>query len=821
MKLLGQRLQNVVSFKDQSVRFDQNRITFVRGFNKDAGDPTGNGAGKSLLLSCPANVFFFSPPTSIKKKAKKEVLGKNSSITQEMIAPDGKTYSITQTASKYKILCEGEDLGIRTTPLAEAFIREKLFPLSEVEYYTTAFISTQRPFLMQQSSDSDRLSYLSTIFRLEDYDLIRRYFLDRLGEIRESEVQLSLLTRDQVSFRSKLKAAKKSVANKSQIKTMKSEKESLDNVISALVDQEHQARVLRKDLNTLLTVERELDDLRKKYTSKEAPAKRIKFLKTQRSLVRAADSYHKLLASYKKSVSETQAKLDALKLPKRDKAALKALLTKAEKKADAIREELQEYKGRKREFQKLQDRVDSQRADLKEFGYTSKKPPDLKADYTEEMASVRTTLGLRSLLEHEHGDDEGKCPTCMSDVDFESIRKMVAKAKKRMPELKREVEAQECYRKLLESEKALSKVEYDEAREAELSEKKVAADDFISGINADLKVWDRHASLQSMLDDIEKPEKPEEMPEVDMTVDQLDAEIDLCEDVNKHLQARTKLLENNAELEGLRTVKQVKSAIAESDTKIEGLSKALKKRRGELAEIVVKLDGANSVAHEIEVYTKQYEKVTARIDKIKPLIEDKELFSTLAKAYSTKGLKTIVANDICGLLEQNLNSYSNLVFNEPFVFTVKAHDTGMSILVDRGNGHAASDVRTLSGAESNAFRMLFVMSLLPLLPADRRLNMLTLDEPCSHMDEISRAKFLQVFLPALAEVVPNIFVITPNADDYCEGSSQWLVTKQRGVSSVSFDVEPGGETDLQEVVKVAKKRAAKTKAAAKTKGKKK
>lgn len=124
-----------------------------------------------------------------------------------------------------------------------------------------------------------------------------------------------------------------------------------------------------------------------------------------------------------------------------------------------------------------------------------------------------------------------------------------------------------------------------------------------------------------------------------------------------------------------------------------------------------------------------------------------------------------------------------MIFAEPFTFAVSADESGMSIIVDRGND-MVSDVRNLSGAESNCFRLLFVLAILPLIPSSRRVNVLCLDEPMSHADAVTRSIFLERFLPTIREVVPSVFCITPNPEDYSPESSEWLVKKFKGVSKI-------------------------------------
>lgn len=809
IELQGLSLENVVCFKEQAVDFNKNRITFVRGLNMDSdpANPSGNGAGKSLLFSCPANVFYFTPPLAIKKKAKKELLGKGSSITVRIKGRDGKSYQIKQTASKYTIECDGLDMGIRTTPLAEKFIRQKLFPMSELVYYTTSYVSTQKPFLMQSSSDVDRLEHLSKIFDLDSYDGIQRFFLNKLGEVRDGELQLQMLERDYLEARKRLKNAKSRVAEGIDVDGLKTKKKGLDETIEKLVKEEYSTKSYLRDLTTLISVEEELDALRESYKVKKKPEEYRRYLKSQRRATREWDAYEERLSDYARTVKETQAKLDALELPDLSAKKLTKRLAAAETALEELQDQLRELKNKRREHERLRDKRDELASDLKELGFGPKNKPDLKANYDEDIAKCRTTLGLKKLLDHDH-DDEGTCPTCLSPVDVDNIRTLVNDAKKKLPKLENAKRAQSMWTKYEEANTAFKNSEFDEDSEDKLRKRISAAGPAIETIKKQLKVWEKHDLYSRMLADVKKPKEPEEKPTADMTMDELDTAIELCEDIIKHLASRDKLIENNDRLSGLRTVNLVRGQITETEERLLRLGKSIKRSKAELSEIVQSLDNASSADREIEVYQKEVKRVSAKIEEARPLVEDKKLLSALSKAYSSKGIKTVVANEICALLEQNLNAYSNLIFNEPFVFGVIAGDKGLSIMVDRSNGHPPSDVRNLSGAESNAFRLLFVFSLLPLLPDDKRVNMLTLDEPCAHMDSISRTKFLQVFLPALSEIVPNIYVITPHESDYCEGSNLWTVRKESGKSRVLFDgIDNAVSIDVTKLVKRARKSA--------------
>jgi DNA repair exonuclease SbcCD ATPase subunit len=117
---------------------------------------------------------------------------------------------------------------------------------------------------------------------------------------------------------------------------------------------------------------------------------------------------------------------------------------------------------------------------------------------------------------------------------------------------------------------------------------------------------------------------------------------------------------------------------------------------------------------------------------------------------------------------------------------VEASDTGVSIMVDRNNGKpdSVSDVRHLSGAESECFALLCAASLITLTPDSRKLNMIVLDEPTSHMHQVTRELFNQKFVPFLREIVPSVYIITPHDDDCGPNSAEWVVAKSKGVSKL-------------------------------------
>jgi DNA repair exonuclease SbcCD ATPase subunit len=779
----GQRLNNVVYFKDAKIKLDKNPLTFVRGlnFDGDAFDPTSNGAGKSLLFSCIPNIFYFSPPTATRKNSKKELLAKTSKNGISFSTPDGTKYVIIQTSKKYIIKENGVDLKFSRIPDAEKFIR-KIFPLLEIDYYTYCYISTQRPYLLQTDTDTNRLDHLTSIFRLDSYDLMKSYFLKALAEVKSSEVKLSVLEQKKVELDLRLKKLSQREKELSNKAILKAHKSTLDKKVRALTQLEFKLSNELATLRTLRKVEVELDELRKHYTYSEKPSAVYASLVKERKLIRSYENYLKQLKTYKANIAAIQEKIDKITLPEQSKKQLKARkqdleqeLKASKKKLKLLEEKERSYLAQKKLISKTKETLDSLDIDVSKV--------DLDMDYTQELAQVVSSLKLNSLLEHEHFDEEqSACPVCLSKVDIARIKKVVATAKKQLPRVKAFAKAKNLLVDLKQQRKDIAEIEYSPEALKELKQVMEKVEEKLTSTDKALSAIDRHTELYDSLELIERPAVVER-PDTSMSVDEVDSQIELCSNIIKHLEAKDKLLENNSALAECRTVSKVEAKMQVLQGEHSEVQAKLSSKRKKLVDIVEKLEVISAVTTELSLVKTELSELNDSIDKLKPAVEDKQLLEVLVKAYSTKGLKTIRANDICSLLEANLNFYRDLIFVEPFEFSVKATDSGLSIMVDRKNG-IVSDVRTLSGAESNSFRMLFVLSILVLIPAERRLSMIVLDEPCSHSDEVSRELFLTKFLPVLQEVVPHVYVITPHKSDYVEGSSLLLVKKEKGVSSL-------------------------------------
>src|SRR5690606_17515695 len=126
-----------------------------------------------------------STPLGVGKK-RKDMLDKDSSITIPIKANDGRVYTITQTPSSFKILRDGKDLEVRTVPLQKKKL-EEIFPITEDEFYSYVYLQSQRPLAFQIDKPAARLQYLTSMFNLDVYDQLKKYFTKKLGEIKNKQ----------------------------------------------------------------------------------------------------------------------------------------------------------------------------------------------------------------------------------------------------------------------------------------------------------------------------------------------------------------------------------------------------------------------------------------------------------------------------------------------------------------------------------------------------------------------------------------------------------------------------------------------------------
>ena len=779
--ILGLDLTKVVTFKKLSVDFNQN-LTYIRGLNLDAdpANPTGNGAGKTLMFSTLANVLFQTTPLALKKKSKRDILRQKGSSVGLVLkqSADGPEYEIIQTSSGYKIYEDGKDLELRTIPLAEEYIR-KLFPLSETKFYSTCYLSTQRPYPVQRDTDTNRLQHFIDIFNLDQHSAIKDVLTQRLRTIKDNELKLSVLEQQRLELRRKLKEIR-GAASREEYVSAKASYNACTADIDALQSKRYKHVTRQRDLSQLLEVETTLDDLRKQYEFKKPPEKMLKFFKQCRSDSLAWDRWRHRSAEAKKLIDKIDRQLAELEAPTVSSEKVKARRKKCQQRMRELSETIDTLTSAKRKYTTTAKEIIRLQAEFDETGVSAS---DLtNTDYRSEIAVLNATIKLEHLLEHE-SSDEHSCPTCLTKLDFDRIRKAVTSAKKKKAKLVTLAAAAKLHAELEELRANL--VEFDAEELERCTAERSDLEAKIDAYTEQLDAISRYESLVAQRNDIEVPPKPD-CDEPEYSVSDIDAHSDLCASIVDALSSKDVILSNHKDLADLRSAGAVRKELTQISSELERLDSELTKVRDAQSAAAAVVTSYEQHRSTHKVYRRELEAVEVKIEKLKPSATTKKLLEILIKAYGPKGLRAVAADSICSLFQTNLNHYCDLIFAEPFIFDVKASESGISITVDRNNGKpdSVSDVRNLSGAESNSFQLLCLISLLPLLPDHERVNMVILDEPTSHQDAVSRELFHTRYIPVLREVVPCVYVVDNHRDPLPKDAKEWVVQKQDGVSTL-------------------------------------
>lgn len=764
--LSGLRYRGILTHKEGEIDFTDNcGFTVVSGLNKDSriAKDQNNGAGKSTLFGMLPNLIFEKTPLAETKK-KGRIHSKGSAIEIDLQTKDHK-YTIAQVSNGYTIFRDGTDLKVRGQKEQAAKVRE-ILPITEDEWYSFVYLQSQRSLGFATGTPRTRMSYITDVWRLDEYDVLRKYFDKQVDAVKvarsEFDIHFKNLTdlNDQLNKIGWNRKKQQELDNASEIVS------SLNKKISKLQSRLQEIRSLRKQAEFYADTTKRITKLEKKVTHSKAD------LKAQYKLIEETERYEEKLEEYKRRKSKLEKKIADLGDAGQGKGIKKRL--------KALRAELEELEKLDTKQAKARDTHDAAKRVLENLddhtepllrGYLSmcnKSSKDPMESLKEELGIVKSTLALSDLL---HNHDGGKCPTCAQKINVKDLESSLKEAKKRKGLLLSMIHALEIRLARKENEQIIKDVKFNErefyGRRKQIKTLKAEYEQIEDGLEAAAK----YEELTSQLEDLKKPKKPAAVAK--LSREEIEKQADIITEI-KSLKARLAEFDEVPENEGLDAAhKETKSKL-----------KKLEKKHSESFKITVKLGGYHA---EHKLLSKQRDAVSTQIEKIKPLADKMTIFKTLSKAYSSKGLKRTAMNNILYLLEKNYNQYSSLIFAEPFSFTVIAKDDGVHIMVDRNNGSPPSDVRELSGAESDSFRLLHFLACLIMSPADRRINLAILDEPDSHMDAATSRLFAESYIPFMRTLVPNIFLITQKGKHAHSNCSYLTVVKHKGVSRLKFD----------------------------------
>ncbi len=791
MKLLGIEVKDYINFKHAILPLDRIGVTKITGKNLDsdtklapAGDDT-NAVGKTALLSSIPQLIFASNPMTqevkAKAKAKKDAFKiKGTSIALKVENKAGKEYTLEKRSNgkttHYSIHKGSENTNVRTQAYPEEKIRE-MFDMTDDEFYTLWFISSSKPSKIQYGSAASRLQFFTNFFKLNNYDEVRKVFNGLLRASKDSKIALTeVLTQLEglaLEEESTLESLKK------KLKKYKAKAEELSENYSSLHKMEMDLSFL-EDSAELFT--------RWEKLAKKTPASTPKELKAlidkaalvleaseaQATYLAAQNVYAKEKETFKAKRQKDEAALDNLSIEG------KAPANYAEEKVKLERSLLQIAQARENYIKAIAsinlivfdtDAYDAAKKACRDMDVASLKEKKDKAS-DQYAVAINTQRSLKQILKHAN------CPTCNTEIDnklsstlYKQAQEAASKAQARVEKYTEQLATYSVYLALREAkdEKATADKE-----KKEYSDKLTATDTELKHVKKALKNlerWDEYFAIKDKLDALEAPDKPKAPKNFEYSK----------KDVSHYaeVQAIAPLVLPNYERYYAANESLAGKSVGIVRKAIQGIQEQLSECNEKIPKLTSRIDLSKQAR-------KEYARLKDRQAELRIQAADSEILEMLVDAYSNKGLKLLLIKHIASVIEKNMNQYAPLVYPEKVTFKFEVvNDREFNIL--RGTLRKGvivyDDVRVLSGAESRAFSFLLPLAIMPLIPKERRLNVMVLDEPTNNMGSARMELFVKNFIPKLCQLVPHLVVIS-TSDEVYPNSITYQVTKKNGKSTL-------------------------------------
>jgi len=764
------KLKNILFFDHATVPLGTNGLVVVAGNNLQSNvDNASNGAGKSLLLGVLPHLLFGASPLASGRK-RRTLLDTNSSIEFDWFdTATNDNHLVIQTATGYQAFTNGFALEHRTLALATSWLAG-VFPVTQQEFYTRVYLTTQRPCVLLHGNASERQEFLLNVFGVDWHDRIRAVLNGHLKTATAATANRANLERQHAALVAQLATFDANLDTRIATLTAK------------LSDAEHRTRLLDVSyaqlssrscaLRRLLAADKRLDVLRSQYQWETPPHKLIPQLQQLRTWLVGRDQHLAVVASQKATKQRLVAALAELSppttTPLQSEHSLEQLLATTSRELAAIENSASQWQSLTLALSERWQAI-SKWKDVAEL--------DAGA-VAEQLAWTQQVIKLSST------HVGGACPLCGSNVSHAQVASHVQQATEAHPKL---VAAQ----RYGATKQQLSELDYSATHHARLDQRAAKIRTKLAHTRQAQQLQHRRDVVEKQLRELKISEWNEPRPVVVAELDsgsleEVLAALDLCSTIVTKLATKTTLASELGIPNSFVVTKEwLERTIATTTTRAER-REAQRKTLVEKTRIAkTKLANLNGEIANREFVRQQLASLEQEMQRAAPAGGvSAELLTTLVAAYGPRGIKQAATRRVAAVVSEALNRYSHYVFCEPTTWELAVDKTGVVVLATR-NGRTA-DVRTSSGAESNCFRLLLLLALTSLLPDSHRTNFCVMDEVDANLDLTSRKKFQQEFLPQLQSVIPNVVMITPRTDGYTN-CTMLTVTKANNHSSVALE----------------------------------
>ena len=717
-------IRDLVLFRRATLQLDQPQLAVIRGLNRDSTVPNSNGAGKSLLFNTLPALFFDSPPTANRRKASKDIFRKGGKI--ELTAKFGED---THRFTKYQ---SGKSLKLKIEKNDEDL--KFRTQTAAQQYLESCFPLTPELFY--------QLVYLrgaAANVLLNGTATQRHAFFEKIFRLEDYDRVAQILRNELKELQTK----------QIQLETLQSDYQRPENpkhYRKQAKTLEHQVTQLRKRLTRVLRRVAQAQSWEK--LAKQLPEK-YRDLKIITTKYQQADKDFQKLLQQEFDYRDNQTAWNNYIKYRKQRNYYRDKLAKDPKPPN-----LQQLK---RDVRKLQRELHLQEQVIARID-------DPKDNTTRQVKKAATKLRIKiEVAKFQLAQlANGICPVCANKIQTKQHIKLQNTLETNLSEFQSKF------------------IEYH--RVAPLA---VGQWVFTGTIKGQRKRLQDLKQLEQKFD--RKIERARRYVHYREQLEQLEVVAKPNQKLSPINPTRLDRFRDQAEkYKEYRRYAKTLSQITRPTTSAQKLERRAQRIQQKFERVRLQQQELNQQLGRLEEQYRAYQKTTKKIVKLQRATRYLQLTETLVEAYGPKGLRSHDVQELVNLYVNNLNQFASLVFSETIEFSFTIGNRSLRISATRRKQEC--DICYLSGAERQAFNLLSLLALLPLIPANYRTNILILDEIENMMSAENRKLFATELLPRLQQLIPTIFVITPHSDRdfYIPNATTYQVVRKHGKSKLEI-----------------------------------
>lgn len=737
-------IKNGRVFKNLTVKLEKQGLVLVLGLN---------GSGKSTIWGLLESIFYSSTPNGHRRdelvKNKKDAsftvsFGKG----PEELAVE---YARTKMKWKHTITVDGKEKDYHSIPETTRQAAESL-GMSRAEFEGSIHLTQSAQHILIEGKPSERKQYISDFFGIDErYDQVKAAAETELSEVTKEiekvssyshtltileEEQKALVFQDVASLKKELVDLQESInITQSQIAGFEKDRSSAQ-LHAELAPKASVFQNPEQEKEAILAKIAELRNSQKQYLE-------IKFFNEEAT---KSNALRNLLIT---DFSNYQAQFpDISKNFREEFSCLGVDITTNHKSANLVQE-------------------------LQTFQQPLEQTPTAQLEEEFNRVSAESHYESKRLSSMQ----KGECPTCGTKFDSGDISKQIEKCTELLSTLASFKE--DLVHLKNRNEKAI-RYQYLKQATAGVPIITQADTERYGYLEKLLKAQERYLQIEQQLVHLHHIELK---PEIDAATAQFeisssDAKIS---QLNECISAKLRLPPQPQ-----FPVEFFNVAISESHSQRNSSLTALQQRQIDLG----KVETENS---RLVKLNSQIQELKVKLDGMEVLKKGQYYWQKMVEAYGSKGLRVQQLQKIMDTVLQRLPYYTSILFEDKNLsFFHNCDSSNIDILAKRVNDSEeyTHDISSLSGGEKRALSVAFVLTLADCVNANKRSNILILDEVDSNLDASAQFRFVNHLLPILKEQYESVFLITHSEEiqQAAVYDKIWTVKKTGGWSTIEEKV---------------------------------